>query len=293
MKPSFLTRTLVGLTLLGLTLPSMAQNITVKNGETVAFLGDSITAGGYSQPLGYVRLVLTALESNGVKVAPIAAGVSGNKSNDMLRRLPGILEKKPQWMTLSCGVNDVWHGERGVALPDYQANITAIVDQATAAGVKVVILTSTLIKEDVDGDLNQKAMPYNDFLRTLAKEKNLPLADLNADFRAARAALSEADKKCGNVLTSDGVHMNNIGNEIMAVGVLRAFGLNDDQLKKAKETWLDMPNTTPVVANAGFSLRQYEQLEKAAATQNRTLDQLVTEALKKYLDGLLATPPAK
>lgn len=293
MKKSFLTRTLVCLTCLASTVPAMAQNITVKSGETIAFLGDSITQGGWSAPLGYVRLVMAGLEANGVKANALPAGISGNKSNDMLRRVDGILAKKPQWMTLSCGVNDVWHGERGVSLPDYQTNITAIVDKAAAAGTKVVILTSTLIKEDVDGDLNVKAVPYNDFLRKLAAERNLPLADLNADFRAARAALPEDQKKRGTVLTSDGVHMNDRGNKMMAVGVLKAFGLNDAQLKTAQDAWLDIPNTNVVVANVGFSSRQYEQLQKAAAAQNRTLADLATEAVKKYLDGLLAAAPAK
>ena len=72
----------------------------------------------------------------------IGAGISGHKSNQMLERLErDVLSKKPDWMTLSCGVNDVWHGAKGVALPEYQKNITEIVDKAQAANVKVIILT--------------------------------------------------------------------------------------------------------------------------------------------------------
>ena len=51
----------------------------------------------------------------------------------MLARLKrDVLDKKPQIMTLSCGVNDVGHGKRGVELPDFKKNITAIVEQAQA-----------------------------------------------------------------------------------------------------------------------------------------------------------------
>ena len=57
-----------------------------------------------------------------------------------------ILQHKPDWMTLSCGVNDVWHGKNGVKLEDYKKNMTAIVYKAQAAGVRVLILTSTMIK---------------------------------------------------------------------------------------------------------------------------------------------------
>lgn len=73
----------------------------------------------------------------------------------MLARLEkDVLSKKPDGMTLSCGVNDVWHGAREVKLEDYKQNITAIVDRAQAAGVKVMIRTSTMIKEDQKNDLN-------------------------------------------------------------------------------------------------------------------------------------------
>src|SRR5205085_2328900 len=131
-----------------------------------------------------------------------------------------VLSKKPDWMTLSCGVNDVWHGERGVPLEPYKKNITQIVDRAQAAGIKVVILTSTLIGEDVPNPNNQKAIPYNEFLRELAKEKKCPLADLNAEMQAALKAAAPAHPKGGNILTVDGVHMNPAGNQMMAVGVL-------------------------------------------------------------------------
>ena len=48
--------------------------------------------------------------------------LAGHKSNDMLARLEAdVLSKNPQWMTLSCGVNDVWHGNKGVPLDDAQA----------------------------------------------------------------------------------------------------------------------------------------------------------------------------
>ena len=93
--------------------------IAVKSGDKIAFLGDSITAGGWGSPTGYVRLVISGLDANGVKVEPLPAGIGGHKSNDMLGRLDrDVLSKKPQWMTLSCGVNDVWHGKNGVALDD-------------------------------------------------------------------------------------------------------------------------------------------------------------------------------
>lgn len=214
--------------------------IPIKSGEKVAFMGDSITQGGQNNHTGYVQLIARGLAANDVKIEVIGAGISGHKSNDMLARLENdVLSKQPQWMTLSCGVNDVWHGERGVALPDYQKNITAIVDKAQAAGIKVVILTSTMIHENPETPENKKLAAYNDFLRKLAKEKKCLLADLNADMQAAIAEAAKTQPKPanGNYLTSDGVHMAPAGDRMMATGVLKALGLSKQELEKAMKAW--------------------------------------------------------
>lgn len=212
-----------------------SADIAPKDGEKIAFLGDSITEGGWGDPRGYVRLVMAGLAANGVNAEAVPAGISGHKSTNMLGRLErDVLSKKPQWMTLSCGVNDVWHGKNGVPLDQYKENIRKIIDQCGAAGVKVVVLTATVIYEKLDSPENVRLAEYNDFLRELAKEKNLPLADLNGMFQERIKAENKPDQK---VLTSDGVHMNAAGNRVMALGVLKAFGLDEAQLKKATERW--------------------------------------------------------
>jgi len=218
-----------------ITAPVEAARIPLKDGQKIAFLGDSITQAG-AEPQGYVTLVIRGLEANGIQVGSIPAGISGHKSNQMLERLDhDVLSKKPDWMTLSCGVNDVWHGANGIPLEPYKKNITEIVEKCQAAGVKVMILTSTMIGEDAPNSNNQKLAAYNNFLRDLAKKKKCRLADLNADMQAAITKAGPDHK--GNLLTSDGVHMNPEGNRMMASGVLKAFGLSAKQLKKAQDSW--------------------------------------------------------
>ena len=233
-------------------LQTATAELAVKSGDKIAFLCDSITQAGWGNPKGYVRLVISGLDALGVKAEPVPAGISGHKSNDMLGRLDrDVISKKPQWMTLSCGVNDVWHGKNGVALDDaaltagdygaggaargtYKKNIAAIVDKAEAAGIKAVILTATVINEKLDNAENARLAPYNDYLRTLAKEKKLPLGDLNALFHERIKAENKPGQK---VLTSDGVHMAKEGDKLMATGVLQALGADAAQLKTAQEAW--------------------------------------------------------
>jgi lysophospholipase L1-like esterase len=278
---SFRTRTFTAAALLALGLSTHASaEIAVKNGEKIAFLGDSITAGGWGNPVGYVRLVIAGLEANGIKAEPVPAGISGHKSDQMLARLEkDVLSKNPQWMTLSCGVNDVWHGARGVPLDDamtkageydakvsergtYKKNITAIIDKASAANVKPVILTATVIHEKLDNKENGLIAPYNAFLRDLAKEKKLPLADLNGLFQERLKAENKPDVK---VLTSDGVHMNGEGNKLMAVGVLQAFGLSASEIEKAKAAWAPMEAQAAEAAKKAAEAKAKAAADKAAA----------------------------
>lgn len=224
-----------------------AGELPVKDGQKIAFLGDSITEGGV-KPNGYVTLAIKGLETNGVKAAAIPAGVSGNKSNQMLNRLEkDVLNKKPDWMTLSCGVNDVWHGKKGIPLEEYKTNITKIVDLCQAANIKVMILTATMIGEDPANENNQKLIPYNEFLRSLAKEKNCLLADLNTEMQAGVAAAGGG--KNSRVYTRDGVHMNDAGNIMMATGVLKAFGLSDAQISNAHKAWAEAAEAAKAAAD--------------------------------------------
>ena len=261
--------------------------ILVKEGEKIAFLGDSITAAGYSNAGGYVKLVGTGLAANGTKVELIGAGWSGHKSNQMLERLErDVLSKKPQWMTLSCGVNDVWHGPNGIPLPDYEKNITAIVDQAQQAGIKVVILTSTMIGEDQNNPNNQKLEPYNQFLRKLAKEKNCKLADQNADMQATLATARKASTSKGNLLTTDGVHMAFAGDLMMASGVLKSLGLDTKEMAKAKDAWLDLPNTNVFESNVALTQRQAQKLATLAASRNISLGEMIQQEINKHVLSL-------
>lgn len=262
-----------------------AASLEVKNGAKIAFLGDSITQGGAASSGGYVRLVESGFKANGITIEVIPAGISGHKSNDMLARLErDVLSKKPDWMTLSCGVNDVWHHERGVPLDQYQLNITEIINRTQAAGVKVLILTATPIKENQNDD-NKKLVDYNAFLLQVAKDKKCPVVDLNSMFWAELRE-PHLPKPPGNYLTNDGVHMNPLGNELMAVGVLKGFNFNDTQIHKALQAWGS--TTTEVRGAAPITLNEYKALNAIGGTQGKDINRVLSEALATGIRELTA-----
>ena len=277
---------LCGLMIVGVCVAEPA----VHDGESIAFMGDSITQQGAGTPSGYVRLVISGLEANGLKVTPYPAGISGHKSNQMLDRLEAhVISKKPTWMTLSCGVNDVWHGARGVPLDEYKVNISQIVERAQAAGIKVMILTATMIKEDKTNSANLKLDEYNALLRELASEKKCALADLNQDMKDAVEALGGFNPK-QNHLTTDGVHMDVAGNIMMAKGILRAFGLDDEMLAKAEAYWLAIPEACSLRLHSSklprVSIARKRELDRLAAEKGVSLETMLADALRTYVDSL-------
>jgi len=231
--------------------------------------------------------VLHGLKQQGTEVTGVFAGISGHKSNQMLARLEkDVLSKKPDFMTLSCGVNDVWHGKGGVNLEDYKTNITAIIDKAQAAGVKVMVLTSTMITEDQKNPPNQKLLGYNIALRELAKAKGCLLADLNNEMQEALKQFP-ADATKGKQLTSDGVHMNALGNIMMAKGILKAFGIPAEKLAGIEEGWKKIPGSRRIRIRLRFDLpmsqHDYEQfVAKEGKTPEAVIKQWM-EAKKKEL----------
>jgi lysophospholipase L1-like esterase len=271
---------MLGLVLvLGISLsPVYAEStIPVKNGEAIAFLGDSITAAG-ARPGGYCKLVLDGLKREGIDATGIFAGIGGHKSNQMLARLDkDVISKKPDWMTLSCGVNDVWHGKNGVALEPYKKNITEIVDICQAAGIKVMLLTSTMITEDQQDARNQKLLPYNAFLKELAKEKKCLFSDLNADMQEALKTFPK-DAPKGKQLTGDGVHMNAYGNMMMAKGVLKAFSVSKEKLDALGDEWKKVPGSKQIRVDLSMSLYEYEQIQ---AKEGKTPEQVMRECLEE------------
>lgn len=268
---------LIALLTLQFGLTAQAE-IIIQKGDKIAFLGDSITQAG-AKTGGYCSLIIDALNKRGLEVEAKYAGISGHKSNQMLARLEkDVLSHNPQWMTLSCGVNDVWHGKRGVELEDYKKNITEIVDQAQAAGIKVILLTSTMIKEDQSNELNQKLKGYNHFIVQLSKEKDCHLADLNGIMQKTVLAMKKDHK--GNTVTSDGVHMNFSGNVMMAKGILEVMGFTQEELKAIEADWANIPDTSHIRLNMKFSEAERQLLSKSAEAEGKTLQQVFEEALQ-------------
>ncbi len=209
-------------------------DVLVKSGDKIVFLGDSITRQGDGSE-GWCGLAVSSLKAVGIEAEPVNAGRGGNTSRDMAARFENdVISKKPAWMTLMCGTND--NPNHGLSLEESKENIRTIVEKTQAAGIKVLILTMPVR----GGNLNENA--YNEFIRELAKEKGIPIADVFAEMKKTlvkyKVKHPDLPPKSPPLLTiADGTHMNPMGNQVIAECVLAAFGLSPEQLSKVKASW--------------------------------------------------------
>jgi len=204
----------------------------------IVCLGDSITQIGEG-PGGYVWLIRHFLKDlyPDQNIETINAGISGHKSTDMIARFQhDVLDRKPDLVTISVGVNDVWHGfydnhplgdgPRGVNIDDYRKNVDSMVTQAQAAGIKVVMLSTTVIYENLDSHENRKAARYNAVVHDIARRHNCLFIDFQKPFRTLIKGYQRATGGHDNFLTVDGVHMNGEGNKVMAHVILTGLGIS-------------------------------------------------------------------
>ena len=188
----------------------------------VIFFGDSITQAG-AQSGGYITRIdsMAKLEKLGNSFEFIGAGIGGNKVYDLyLRMEEDVLNKDPDVVFIYVGVNDVWHKRSsgtGTDPDKFEKFYNAIIQKLKQKKIKIVIVTPAVIGEktdfsnEQDGDLNK----YSGILRSIAKTNNLPLVDLREKFLNYNKVNNPENKEKG-ILTTDGVHLNAKGNQLLA-----------------------------------------------------------------------------
>lgn len=202
----------------------------LKQGERIVFLGDSITQAGVGEK-GYVTLVARQLQEKypDLKAEVIGAGISGNRVPDLEKRLDrDVLSKKPTLVVIYIGINDVWHSirDRGTSKEDFDAGLRNIIGQIQKGGARVILCTPTVIGEKVraENPLKLDAMldEYAVISRKVAKDTGSHLLDLRQAFQNYLKENNAEDQE-KNVLTTDGVHLNDAGNAFVAAQVMVAL----------------------------------------------------------------------
>lgn len=173
----------------------------------VAF-GNSLTAGlGVSADESYPAQLQRRLDTLNYRYRVINAGVSGDTTAGGLRRVPWVLNSKPEFVILELGGND---GLRGLSLDQTKTNLDQIIKQLRQAGVKVV-LAGMKLPPNYGKDY---ATGFEAIYPVLAKHYQLPLIPFFLEGVAASATLNQAD----------GIHPTKEGYRIIVEQILKTLG---------------------------------------------------------------------
>jgi lysophospholipase L1-like esterase len=222
--------------------PAFGQDVIVRNGDAIGLLGDSITVAGGREG-GYGMLVKSGLAAHGIKVTVTIDAASGANSQNLVDRSATMaISRKPRILTISCGVNDGKVGGNQCPIERFRENISTIIDKAQKSGIEVLVLTTTAWESHASDawhmgiidKRNEEIGPYNDCLREIAKAKHCPLVDMNSAFQAY---IKANDGSKGFLTEEDGIHPGQAGHRLMALTLLRAFGLGDKQLAVVTRRW--------------------------------------------------------
>jgi isoamyl acetate esterase len=188
----------------------------------VVFFGDSITQAGVSAG-GYITRIDSMCKGEGKadNYEFIGAGIGGNKVYDLYLRIENdVLAKDPDVVVIYVGVNDVWHKSSsgtGTDADKFERFYQAIIDKLKAKNIKIFLCTPAAIGEKTDfsnpqdGDMNE----YSNIIRRIAKKNELQIVDLRKAFLDYNLK-NNLDNKDRGILTTDRVHLNARGNQLVA-----------------------------------------------------------------------------
>lgn len=195
--------------------------------QKIVFFGDSITE---AHP-GYVSFVDEMLQAlcPELQLKCVNRGVGGNRIVDLLARLErDVLSESPDWISISIGINDVWHGENGVPLPDFEEGMDRLLGAAKGSGARIMLCTPSVIGEDPDNADNRKLRAYASASERIGSAHGVTIVPIHQAFLNAVARWRSVSDE--PAFTTDGVHLNPSGNRLFGAIWLKAAGLFDDRL---------------------------------------------------------------
>jgi acyl-CoA thioesterase-1 len=189
-----------------LTSEAISSSVSDDRPRIVAF-GDSLTAGlGVQADESYPAQLQRRLDSLGYHYRVINAGVSGDTTAGGLRRVPWILNNKPELVILELGAND---GLRGLPVDQTKSNIRQIIRQLQKAGTTVV-LAGMKLPPNYGQDYTTS---FEAMYQMLAKEYQLVLIPFFLEGVGGSSSLNQAD----------GIHPTKEGYGIIVEQVLKVL----------------------------------------------------------------------
>lgn len=221
-------------------LSAKADEALIKQNDTLAICGDSITyANQYS---AFINSYLTACMPQ-LEVKCVKNAVSGETTGRFLLRQEKtcINFYHPTVATICYGMNDGRYGKHSEeAVVEYRRNLTEAVKKFKEAGVRVILGSPGIVGRPqlaTTPEYNNALKKLRDVAEEIAKQEKVPFADIHNTMLEALRKMREREGDKFDFCCKDGIHPAQPGQFAMFIAYLNVFGLDG----KIAEISLDLP----------------------------------------------------
>jgi acyl-CoA thioesterase-1 len=187
----------------------LATKGTPSERGTILFLGTSLTAGlGLDPDSAYPQQLQRKIDAAHLPYQTVNAGVSGETSAGLLRRLDWVLQRPAQVIVVETGAND---GLRGQPVAGTRATIGQVLDRIRRDRPEARV---ALVQMEAPTNLGKEyTSAFHAMFPALAREHGVILLPFLLDGVAGFARLNQAD----------GIHPNNEGERIVTEHMWRGL----------------------------------------------------------------------
>jgi acyl-CoA thioesterase-1 len=177
--------------------------------QTVLFLGTSLTAGlGLEPDSAYPQQLQRKIDAAGLPYQTVNAGVSGETSAGLLRRLDWVLQRPASVIVVETGAND---GLRGLSVAATKATIAQVLERIRRDRPEARL---ALVQMEAPTNLGASyTTAFHAMFPALAREHGATLIPFLLDKVAGNPSLNQAD----------GIHPNYVGERLVTETVWRGL----------------------------------------------------------------------
>ncbi|RUL51762.1 SGNH/GDSL hydrolase family protein [Lysinibacillus antri] len=211
----------------------------------VAF-GDSNTQGSnwnlykYNEKTKWVNQI-------GQTVSVHNAGIAGETTEDAKRRFQkDVLDKKPEVVTIMFGTNDAVltsKTQAKVSKTQFEKNLNYFVTTLKKQGTQVILMTTIPVVEQKFYQRHDKQLysqhkgvrafqnDYNDIVRKVAKEQNVPLVDIYRTIVEKAHGSSDKSLMSSGLIDQTGTHFTPNGANVIYQEVKEQLEVIDEMIR--------------------------------------------------------------
>ena len=208
----------------------------LKNGETILFIGDSITDCGRREhqhaPLGcgYVQMVadMLTIREPQKKINVVNRGIGGNNIGDLRSRWhDDVFEIKPDWLSVKIGINDLnqtFSGQSDLPAEKYEAIYDSLLAQTVKRFPKCQLLlidpffmSRDRVKDSYRARVLRTIPGYIDVVHRLSKKYKTRRVKTHDLFQ------EQLKHHKLDVFSTEPVHPNSAGHLLIAEAVYKSL----------------------------------------------------------------------